>query len=55
MPSFVNKARKLIDTKICYIPNVVKPVPDNETADLAADKKIGSMQNVVGCPNVVNS
>ena len=40
MPSFVNKARKLIDTKICYIPNVVKPVPDNETADLAADKKI---------------
>lgn len=40
MPSFVNKARKLLDTEICYIPNVVNLVSDDATADLAAEKNI---------------
>ena len=40
MPSFVDKAKKLLNTDIYYIPNVVNPIPDNAIADLSADKTI---------------
>lgn len=40
MPSFVDKAKKLLNTDIYYIPNVVNPIPDNVIADLSADKTI---------------
>lgn len=36
----VDKAKKLLNTDIYYIPNVVNPIPDNAIADLSADKTI---------------
>ena len=40
MPSFIPKAKTLLNTNICMIPNVVKQMPESIKADLAADKKV---------------
>lgn len=40
MPSFVDKAKKFLNTDIYCIPNVVKVIPDNLVADLSRCKKI---------------
>lgn len=39
MPSFVDKAKKFLNTDIYCIPNVVKVIPDNLVADLSHCKK----------------
>lgn len=40
MSSFISKAKMLLDTKICAIPNVVQQIPDSLQADLSADKEV---------------
>ncbi|MCQ4113591.1 glycosyltransferase [Megasphaera sp. SC8-1] len=40
MPSFVDKAKKFLNTDIYCIPNVVKTIPDSFVADLSLCKKI---------------
>lgn len=39
MPNYVEQAKRLLDTKICYIPNIVPRVDNNQCADLAIKKE----------------
>lgn len=46
MPSFVSEAKKLLNTEVIYIPNIVRQIPDNRIANLSADKDIHKVVSV---------